>query len=381
MSRKPIGPDVQKRLWIESMGRCMNPDCQKNLFSEAGDILEKAHIDPYYKNEDNSFDNLVILCPNCHKKFDKLNELTVEQIQIWKQQRHDEIERTFTKKFSSFDEMSKVVQPILNRNRTIFASYFPDNKEMWERFEPEMLVNNARAKHIFEVNRRLFQGNPQYPDSSNLQIIDEFIQHVDEFEMSRDLDEKHRGVLFPEKIDSIFGVELVHENVLPMTESLEKLIRIRVSEGFKVEAMLGFEQPYVEFVRNATSETLFLDDTPRVRQLYYDNHCFIKTGMRLESLNFAYKMLRSRRIPFAFRSESMLREVDVKGIRVLFVYQYCLSKQYLMEIDPEEGEVVVNLHNWNGEGCISVEARDLAARFGVKLLTQEAFRSWLSSIQ
>lgn len=42
LSRKPIGPDVQKRLWIESMGRCMNPDCQKTCFRKPV-ISSKKH--------------------------------------------------------------------------------------------------------------------------------------------------------------------------------------------------------------------------------------------------------------------------------------------------------------------------------------------------
>ena len=47
MSRKPIEENVKRRLFAESMGRCMNPNCRKELFESCGDIIEKAHIDPY----------------------------------------------------------------------------------------------------------------------------------------------------------------------------------------------------------------------------------------------------------------------------------------------------------------------------------------------
>ena len=47
MSSRYIAEDVKKRLYAESMGRCMNPACQQDLFCENGDIIEKAHIDPY----------------------------------------------------------------------------------------------------------------------------------------------------------------------------------------------------------------------------------------------------------------------------------------------------------------------------------------------
>jgi predicted restriction endonuclease len=35
---------------------------------------EKAHINPHSKTEDDSFDNLITLCPNCHTKFDKMKD-------------------------------------------------------------------------------------------------------------------------------------------------------------------------------------------------------------------------------------------------------------------------------------------------------------------
>ena len=53
MSRKPIEENVKRRLFVESMGRCMNPNCRKELFESCGDIIEKAHIDPYSDTEDN----------------------------------------------------------------------------------------------------------------------------------------------------------------------------------------------------------------------------------------------------------------------------------------------------------------------------------------
>ena len=55
MSRKAISENVKRRLWSESMGRCMNPDCKEELFINNNDIMEKAHIGAYYKTEDNSY--------------------------------------------------------------------------------------------------------------------------------------------------------------------------------------------------------------------------------------------------------------------------------------------------------------------------------------
>lgn len=58
----------------------MNPTCQRELFIVDGDIIEKAHIRPYSEDADNSFENLVMVCPSCHKEFDKIHLYSVEQV-------------------------------------------------------------------------------------------------------------------------------------------------------------------------------------------------------------------------------------------------------------------------------------------------------------
>lgn len=80
MSRENIDENTKRRLYAESMGRCMNPDCQIELFKEKGDIIEKAHIVPYCETADNAYENLVVLCPNCHTDFDKNHAFTPEQV-------------------------------------------------------------------------------------------------------------------------------------------------------------------------------------------------------------------------------------------------------------------------------------------------------------
>lgn len=72
MNSRYIDESAKRKLYAESMGRCMNPNCQRELFCKNGDIIEKAHIDPYCKTADNSFENLILLCPSCHTDFDKI---------------------------------------------------------------------------------------------------------------------------------------------------------------------------------------------------------------------------------------------------------------------------------------------------------------------
>lgn len=63
------------------------------------------------------------------------------------------------------------------------------------------------------------------------------------------------------------------------------------------------------------------------------------------------------------------------------MYEYCLSEAGLMNLAPEESSVIVNLHNWNGECCISKQAYELAEKMKVKLLDMNAFYEYINEIE
>lgn len=378
MNRKAIAENVKRRLWAESMGRCMNPDCRAELFIKNSDIMEKAHIGAYYETEDNSYENLIVLCPNCHKKFDKTGFIDENIVKQWKEIRRNELEKFFSVELSSFDQLKEKVVPFLRENYSIYKSYYlSGNKSLWDKFGPQILSNNEKLKLLFENNRTLFQQH-SYKEYSNLELIQKFITHVDEFKITRDDGEKLREVLFPQEINSIFGIMPVTDYILPSTESMEELIKVLRKENLIDEVMLGIDRPYI-LLKNR--EKIFMDDTPRVRQLYYDNSCFRKTGVRLESLNFALKYLRSRNINFTYANQDSLREIKVNEINIVFVYEYCLSRTFLSSMSPKPNYVIVNLHNWNGSCCISREALNLADNFEVNLLTMDEFYGYINEIK
>lgn len=378
MNRKAIAENVKRRLWAESMGRCMNPDCRAELFINNSDIMEKAHIGAYYETEDNSYENLIVLCPNCHKKFDKTGFIDENIVKQWKEIRRNELVKFFSVELSSFDQLKEKVVPVLSENYSIYKSYYlSGNKSLWDKFEPQILSNNEKLKLLFENNRTLFQQH-SYKEYSNLELIQKFITHVDEFKITRDDGEKLREVLFPQEINSIFGIMPVTDYILPSTESMEELIKVLRKENLIDEVMLGIDRPYI-LLKNR--EKIFMDDTPRVRQLYYDNSCFRKTGVRLKSLNVALKYLRSRNINFTYVNQDSLREIKVNDINIVFVYEYCLSRTFLSSMSPKPNYVIVNLHNWNGSCCISREALNLADNFEVKLLTMDEFYGYINEIK
>lgn len=379
MSGRYIEESVRRRLYAESMGRCMNPSCQQELFRHNGDIVEKAHIDPYCETADNSFENLVLLCPNCHTDFDKNHAFTAEQVLGWKKARGEELKRFFGKQYPSFEELKKVVVPLLLENQTIFENYYLKNRVLWDKSEGRILANNRMLKELFSANWALFQKHAD-DDFSNGAYVRRFMAHVDEFEATRSDDEKCREILFPQEISSMFGIAPVEDTLLPSTESLELLIDRLKAQGKFLSITLGLPRPYITLKENDEEVQVYLDDTPRVRQLYHDYRCFRAAKVQLKSLNYAMRVIRSRKISYDYLCDSNLREITIQGTKVTFIYEYCLSEAQLMDLLPDANSVIVNLHNWNGVGCISKQAYALADSMNVTLLTTEAFYAYINRL-
>lgn len=380
MSRN-IDANIERRIYAESMGRCMNPECEENLFKMNGDIMEKAHIVPYYVTKDNSYENLIILCPNCHTNFDKNGAFNVEEVIMWKQKRKEEFEKFFIKKYDTFEDLKSEVIPLLLRNRAIFENYYLKNeKNLWDKFEGEILSNNGIIRSILKNNTKLIQ-NHREKCYSNLEIVHKFLLHIDEFEATRLSKEKVRGVIFPVEINSLFGIEPLEGSFISSVEAIECLIEALQNKGEFETIFLGEDKPYISVKKNNGFEKIYLNDTPKLRQMYYDNKCFRKTGVRFESLNYALKIIKSIGLKFEFLDINNLKEIIVNNEKIVFIYKYCLSKTELLELSPEEECIILNLHNWNGESCISSEAYELAEEMKVNLLRMDEFYGYIKRIK
>lgn len=380
MCNRYIEEDVKRRLYAESMGRCMNPDCRCELFRKNGDIIEKAHIDPYCETADNSFENLVVLCPNCHTDFDQNHAFTPEEVLSWKKIRSDELERFFSKKYATFEELKKEVVPILLENKSIYDYYLKGNRQLWDIFEGKILANNRKLKLLLSANLNLIQRNPD-KNYSNLAYIQTFLAHVNEFEATRFSEEKNREILFPAEINSMFGIAPVEDSFLPSTESLELLIKKLKSKGKFETVALGISHPFIRINEEGKSIQVFLDDTPLIRQLYHNYNCFRGAKVRLKSLNYALSYINSRKLQYNFLDDCNLREIVIHDKKIIFVYEYCLNQSDLMQLAPEENSIIVNLHNWNDICCISKQAYELANSMNVRLLTMNGFYKYINEIK
>lgn len=378
--RENINKNIKRRLYAESMGRCMNPNCQKELFIQDGDIIEKAHIVPYCETADNSFENLVVLCPDCHTNFDNNHLYSAEEVLGWKKKRQQELQNYFCKKYSTFEELKEEVKPLLIENKTIYENYFlGNNKNLWDKFEVKVLINNKKLENLLSNNLQLIQKS-ENTNYSNCELVNKYLLHIKEFEKTRLDDDKFRQVLFPKQINSIFGIEPIHESLLTFTESLEELITKLESEGENIKLNIGCDNPSIIINSRSQQQVVYLDDEPYLRQLFYNKHIFKSSKVRFQSLNYILKFLNNNKIQYRFANKDNLREIFINDKKIYFIYEYCLGEAELIQLSPQSDSVIVNLHNWNGSLSISKEAYDYAEKLGVELKITEDFYEYARKI-
>lgn len=108
MQRDNIPADVKRAVLVEAGHRCAIPTCRATT-------TEVAHIIPWAKTQDNSFENLIALCPNCHTRFDQKKEIDQLSIKMYKQNlgilnnRYGEFERRLFEILSASGERVFVV--------------------------------------------------------------------------------------------------------------------------------------------------------------------------------------------------------------------------------------------------------------------------------
>ena len=269
VSERPTVPrNVERMLWAESIGHCMNPECQTALIEDTVSIGEMAHITSHQKGGGVSFDNLLLLCRNCHISVDSgRSEATIQQLKEWKRNRNSQIEEQFTTRLASFDELKLMVVPILKRNRQIFDSYGPNDNpqdeerhKLWRKFEGELILNNKCLEIILMKNIDLLH-------KENQEIVERFVSHAQEFIMTRDEHNLVRAEFFPQELLSVFGLAKISTSYPPNFSALQNFISDLVNTNRLIE-LQPFETPFVTYFENGTIVTLELQDRPRFSKYF-----------------------------------------------------------------------------------------------------------------
>ena len=206
--RPPVPRNVERQLWGESCGFCMNPKCLQPLISECTEqnIGQMAHIVLHTQGGDVSKDNLILLCSNCHKENEPLWVENGETLlREWKAQAKQRIAQQFSVRFESFELLEEQIKPILERNYLIFKTYGPasnqpETYQLWLKFESELIANNSKMKCLLTRNLNLLH-------KTNKDTVEEFMLHADEFMKTRTDEIKNRVSLFPKGLMSMFGIE------------------------------------------------------------------------------------------------------------------------------------------------------------------------------
>jgi hypothetical protein len=77
MQRDNIPAGIKRAVLVEAGHRCAIPTCRTTT-------TEIAHIVPWATSLDNSFENLIALCPTCHTRFDQKREIDGLSIKAYK---------------------------------------------------------------------------------------------------------------------------------------------------------------------------------------------------------------------------------------------------------------------------------------------------------
>jgi hypothetical protein len=177
-----IGLSSAKILWGRAGGKCSNPECRADLTKSLEDeqtihIGEMAHVIAHSgdgprgngSGGSDDYENLVLLCPNCHTTVDKApDSFPADRMRDWKAGREAEVEAAGKDIiFANVRELKVQVATILWENYELFKSLGPKSEiaesdpgsdafSFWEaRKLDTLLPNNRRIINIIEQNRAL----------------------------------------------------------------------------------------------------------------------------------------------------------------------------------------------------------------------------------
>ncbi len=217
--------NTKLRLFASSAGFCQRPQCNTPLFidleekfihfAEIAHIISASPMGPRGAGESGAalatFENLILLCPNCHVIVDKAHEeYPQSMLTAWKADHVSRISGIFGAiKYPDRRTARVAIEPFLDENRAIFRQYGPENDysqnpeseyaDIWKRkVLKKILPNNRKLLLTIDANRHHLRNNER-------SVVESFRQHVDDLE-SRHLarPKSIQGSRFPEEMNELF---------------------------------------------------------------------------------------------------------------------------------------------------------------------------------
>ena len=215
---------VKRLLWARSGGFCQNPSCQKDFFiffadgtitsmEELAHIIAQSNKGPRSDERINAelkddYENIILLCPNCHTLVDKNPEqYPVEILKEWEKNHEQSIKDLFEVPiYQDRNSLRIEIHKILLENNQIFQAYGPysrhsnslltDAQKAWIRYvHLKILPNNRKIVQLLSKNIHLLTEEEKL-------IFEKFKIHQEAFEYNHVSGDKNSSApLFPPEME------------------------------------------------------------------------------------------------------------------------------------------------------------------------------------
>lgn len=215
---------TKQKLFANSGGYCQRPECNEPLFKSFKEkeihIAEIAHIisvnngartdKKLSETDKGSYENLILLCPNCHTTIDKAEiDFPESLIKQWKIEHELRLSSIFgIKKFEDRKSAREIIEPLFSENKTIFDIYGPETDERYnpESEMPEIWLQKIRTI-IIPNNRKIMNvlnNNINLLTTTEKKSFEIFKQHINDLEAKHIFNSQSIGIRFPVEITSVY---------------------------------------------------------------------------------------------------------------------------------------------------------------------------------
>ncbi len=212
------------KLFTDSAGFCQNPKCNEQLFPNGFEgyphLAEMAHIfaatdggprtdEALSQEERGTYDNIILLCANCHTMADKTPEHhTAELMKAWKAEHNAKREKAFgIHSLSTREELRSRLQPLLGENAMVHEEIGPDNDYRFNPEAPEAAAWKQRVKTTIIPNSLIMlawldENRPLLNDDEH-ETREKFRFHVQGLMMRHLEGQNLPNSRFPTKMNSV----------------------------------------------------------------------------------------------------------------------------------------------------------------------------------
>ncbi len=147
MENRPAIPTKMKRaVLVEAGHRCAIPTCRQTP-------VELAHIVPWSKVKEHTFDNLIALCPTCHTRFDRgdIDKLSIEQYKAnlaLINDRYNDFEIRILESFYSNQAQEEIKIP---GGMDLMVAYLVKDGLIVKKGEVAIYFNGVPSHEIYEI--------------------------------------------------------------------------------------------------------------------------------------------------------------------------------------------------------------------------------------